>query len=59
VGHALYILCHQLAQHDKAVQQELDNAGSKLNLNADAVKYYSQRTAQIEVKEKSFLALSP
>ena len=50
MGHALYILCHQLAQHDKAVQAELDKALSKRSLYADAVSYYSQRTAQIEVK---------
>lgn len=49
VGHSLYILCHQLAQHDKAVQMELDRAVSKRSLYADAVKYYSDRTAQIEV----------
>lgn len=49
VGHSLYILCHQLAQHDKAVQMELDRAVSKRSLYADAVNYYSDRTAQIEV----------
>jgi len=43
-------LCHQLAQHDKAVQAELDRAAnSKRSLYADAVKYYSDKTAQIEV----------
>ncbi|XP_021948195.1 inositol 1,4,5-trisphosphate receptor [Folsomia candida] len=49
VGHSLYILCHQLAQHDKAVQMELDRAVSKRSLYADAVNYYSDRTAQIEI----------
>lgn len=48
MGHALYILCHQLAQHDKAVQLELDRALGKRDLYADAIKYYSDRTAQIE-----------
>ncbi|ODM94987.1 Inositol 1,4,5-trisphosphate receptor type 1 [Orchesella cincta] len=59
VGHALYILCHQLGQHDKAVQMELDRAISKKSLYADAIKYYSDRTAQIEIvregDEKEYL----
>lgn len=59
VGHALYILCHQLGQHDKAVQMELDRAISKRSLYADAIKYYSDRTAQIEIvregDEKDYL----
>ncbi|CAG7731913.1 unnamed protein product [Allacma fusca] len=49
VGHALYILCHQLKQHDKSVQAELDKALSKKSLYADAFSYYSERTAQIEI----------
>jgi len=44
VGHSLYLLCHQLAQHDKVVMGELEQ-----NQYGDAIQYYSDRTAQIEV----------
>ena len=47
VGHNIYILCHQLAAHNKelAALVRASPAGS----NADALRYYRTHTAQIEV----------
>ncbi|XP_015117439.1 inositol 1,4,5-trisphosphate receptor isoform X3 [Diachasma alloeum] len=51
VGHNIYILCHQLAHHNKELAtmlrpSELNNADPKIN---KALKYYATHTAQIEI----------
>lgn len=51
VGHNIYILCHQLAQHHKELAvmlkpSEQNNADPKIN---KALEYYASHTAQIEV----------
>lgn len=53
VGHNIYILCHQLAQHNKELAtmlkpSEQNNADPKIN---KALQYYATHTAQIEVLE--------
>ena len=51
VGHNIYILCHQLAQHNKdlALLMKLSEDGDP-NTN-QALQYYANHTAQIEVKK--------
>jgi hypothetical protein len=53
VGHNIYILAHQLASHNKALQQELEKAnkhsGNVLSMTKDAIEYYAENTAQIEI----------
>jgi hypothetical protein len=50
VGHNIYILCHQLAQHNKELAALLkpseNNSDPKMN---QALKYYASHTSQIEV----------
>ncbi|OAD53290.1 Inositol 1,4,5-trisphosphate receptor [Eufriesea mexicana] len=51
VGHNIYILCHQLAQHNKELSSmlkpsEQNNADPKIN---KALQYYATHTAQIEI----------
>ena len=49
VGHNIYILCHQLAQHNKelaALLKPSELADPKTN---QALEYYANHTAQIEV----------
>ncbi|XP_059489597.1 inositol 1,4,5-trisphosphate receptor isoform X6 [Neocloeon triangulifer] len=50
VGHNIYILCHQLAQHNKELAAMLKpseiNSDPKINL---ALTYYASHTAQIEI----------
>ncbi|KAK2589036.1 hypothetical protein KPH14_001879 [Odynerus spinipes] len=51
VGHNIYILCHQLAQHNKELAtmlkpSEETNADPKIN---KALQYYASHTAQIEI----------
>ncbi|KAK2918004.1 inositol 1,4,5-trisphosphate-gated calcium channel ITPR2 [Channa argus] len=55
VGHNIYILAHQLARHNKILQQSL-TPGSGLrsgvdpdNEGDDALSYYANHTAQIEI----------
>ncbi|KAM9375957.1 inositol 1,4,5-trisphosphate-gated calcium channel ITPR2 isoform 2-T2 [Pholidichthys leucotaenia] len=57
VGHNIYILAHQLARHNKILQQSL-RPGSGLgpgsgmdpdNEQDDALQYYAKHTAQIEI----------
>ncbi|CAI5664572.1 unnamed protein product [Oreochromis niloticus] len=57
VGHNIYILAHQLARHNKILQQSL-TPGSGLGLGSgmdhdkekdDALRYYAKHTAQIEI----------
>ncbi|XP_075987292.1 inositol 1,4,5,-trisphosphate receptor isoform X4 [Anticarsia gemmatalis] len=47
VGHNIYILCHQLAAHNKELAA-LVRASPHGN-NADALRYYRTHTAQIEI----------
>ncbi|XP_075997943.1 inositol 1,4,5-trisphosphate-gated calcium channel ITPR2 [Genypterus blacodes] len=57
VGHNIYILAHQLARHNKTLQQSLKpggglGPGSGLDLKQtmdDAHHYYANHTAQIEI----------
>jgi len=49
VGHNIYILCHQLAQHNKDLGQLMkpsEDGDPKIN---QALQYYANHTAQIEV----------
>ncbi|KAH0948674.1 hypothetical protein HN011_002941 [Eciton burchellii] len=51
VGHNIYILCHQLAQHNKELAMilkpsEQNSADPKIN---KALEYYASHTAQIEI----------
>ncbi|KAK3929989.1 Inositol 1,4,5-trisphosphate receptor [Frankliniella fusca] len=50
VGHNIYILCHQLAQHNKELAAMLKpsvaNTDAKVN---QALDYYASHTAQIEI----------
>ncbi|XP_034937156.1 inositol 1,4,5-trisphosphate receptor isoform X4 [Chelonus insularis] len=51
VGHNIYILCHQLAQHNKELSamlkpSESNNTDEKIN---KALQYYATHTAQIEI----------
>ncbi|KAK9497764.1 hypothetical protein O3M35_004424 [Rhynocoris fuscipes] len=50
VGHNIYILCHQLAQHNKDLAELLKpseiNTDPKIN---QALEYYASHTAQIEI----------
>ncbi|XP_069694590.1 inositol 1,4,5-trisphosphate receptor isoform X4 [Periplaneta americana] len=50
VGHNIYILCHQLAQHNKELAALLKpsegNSDPKMN---QALKYYASHTSQIEI----------
>lgn len=50
MGHNIYILCHQLAQHNKELaamlRPSVSNTDAKVN---QALEYYASHTAQIEV----------
>lgn len=49
VGHNIYILCHQLAQHNKELAGLLKpSEGGDVKTNM-ALQYYANHTAQIEV----------
>uniref|UniRef100_A0A8C3IFY9 Inositol 1,4,5-trisphosphate receptor n=1 Tax=Chrysemys picta bellii TaxID=8478 RepID=A0A8C3IFY9_CHRPI len=48
VGHNIYILAHQLARHNKTLQQML-KPGSDPDEGDEALKYYANHTAQIEI----------
>ncbi|KAF4022699.1 hypothetical protein G4228_014783 [Cervus hanglu yarkandensis] len=48
VGHNIYILAHQLARHNKLLQQML-KPGSDPDDGDEALKYYANHTAQIEI----------
>lgn len=52
VGHNIYILCHQLAQHNKELaamlKPSVTNTDAKVN---QALEYYASHTAQIEVSD--------
>lgn len=54
MGHNIYILCHQLAQHNKELAailkpSEQNTTDPKIN---KALQYYASHTAQIEVNNK-------
>uniref|UniRef100_A0A7N6BBH0 Inositol 1,4,5-trisphosphate receptor n=1 Tax=Anabas testudineus TaxID=64144 RepID=A0A7N6BBH0_ANATE len=55
VGHNIYILAHQLARHNKILQQSLrpgSGLGSGMDPDSekdDALHYYANHTAQIEI----------
>uniref|UniRef100_A0A8C6SHK6 Inositol 1,4,5-trisphosphate receptor n=1 Tax=Neogobius melanostomus TaxID=47308 RepID=A0A8C6SHK6_9GOBI len=55
VGHNIYILAHQLARHNKILQQSLrpgSGSGLAADLDSekdDALHYYANHTAQIEI----------
>ena len=48
VGHNIYILCHQLALYNREIHQLLKTVQSDPKV-AEALRYYSSHTAQIEV----------
>lgn len=48
VGHNIYILCHQLALYNKEIGQLLKAVPNDSKI-AEALRYYSSHTAQIEV----------
>ncbi|KAG8438565.1 hypothetical protein GDO86_004943 [Hymenochirus boettgeri] len=48
VGHNIYILAHQLAKHNKTLQQML-KPGSDSEEGDEALRYYANHTAQIEI----------
>ncbi|KAE8613073.1 hypothetical protein XENTR_v10007556 [Xenopus tropicalis] len=48
VGHNIYILAHQLARHNKALQHML-KPGLDPEEGDEALKYYANHTAQIEI----------
>ncbi|KFO65716.1 Inositol 1,4,5-trisphosphate receptor type 2, partial [Corvus brachyrhynchos] len=48
VGHNIYILAHQLACHNKALQQML-KPGSDPDEGDEALRFYAKHTAQIEI----------
>ncbi|KAL1130070.1 hypothetical protein AAG570_013013 [Ranatra chinensis] len=50
VGHNIYILCHQLAQHNKDLAALLKPSETYTDLKINqALEYYASHTAQIEV----------
>lgn len=55
VGHNIYILCHQLAQHNKELATLLKSPETPLNdaKTNHALLYYASHTAQIEVRLNS------
>lgn len=48
VGHNIYILCHQLAQHNKDLANLLKSSGCEPKVD-QALLYYASHTAQIEI----------
>ncbi|XP_066541868.1 inositol 1,4,5-trisphosphate receptor type 2 [Hoplias malabaricus] len=49
VGHNIYILAHQLARHNKILQQNLKPATESDTDGDEPLKYYATHTAQIEI----------
>ncbi|XP_077487109.1 inositol 1,4,5,-trisphosphate receptor isoform X2 [Amblyomma americanum] len=49
VGHNIYILCHQLAQHNRDLAGLLKPHESSDCKTAQALQYYASHTAQIEI----------
>ncbi|XP_063282733.1 inositol 1,4,5-trisphosphate receptor type 1 isoform X3 [Pelobates fuscus] len=48
VGHNIYILAHQLARHNKELQQML-KPGVQIGDGDEALEFYAKHTAQIEI----------
>ncbi|KAG8436073.1 hypothetical protein GDO86_007249 [Hymenochirus boettgeri] len=48
VGHNIYILAHQLARHNKELQQML-KPGGQAGEGDEALEFYAKHTAQIEI----------
>ena len=46
VGHNIYILAYQLAQHKEELKEALERAREE----KDSIQYYAERTGQIEVR---------
>ena len=53
VGHNIYILAYQLAQHKK----ELKHFWMENRRGDNAIQYYAQHTAQIEVSLSSVVSI--
>ncbi|KAF5282120.1 hypothetical protein FQA39_LY17676 [Lamprigera yunnana] len=49
VGHNIYILCHQLAQHNKELAALLKLSEGSDPITLQALNYYASHTAQIEI----------
>lgn len=47
VGHNIYILAYKLSEHKEELKEKLDSQAS-----SDAIKFYSEHTAQIEVRQE-------
>lgn len=58
VGHNIYILCHQLAQHNKELAVLLKPSDTNADPSTNqALIYYNHHTAQIEVSNNYFTFL--
>ncbi|XP_067860775.1 inositol 1,4,5-trisphosphate-gated calcium channel ITPR2 isoform X2 [Heptranchias perlo] len=49
VGHNIYILAHQLSQHNKVLQQKLKPGSDPQDEGDEALRHYAIHTAQIEI----------
>nr|XP_032819189.1 LOW QUALITY PROTEIN: inositol 1,4,5-trisphosphate receptor type 1-like [Petromyzon marinus] len=49
VGHNIYILAHQLARHNKELDQMLHLSSSQGEEGSEALDYYTKHTSQIEI----------
>uniref|UniRef100_A0AAY4DQM8 Inositol 1,4,5-trisphosphate receptor n=1 Tax=Denticeps clupeoides TaxID=299321 RepID=A0AAY4DQM8_9TELE len=49
VGHNIYILAHQLARHNRILQQSLKPGADPDGEGDDALRHYANHTAQIEI----------
>lgn len=52
VGHNIYILCHQLAKHNRGLEELLTKSDNDKLKNA--LTHYRENTAQIEVAYQAF-----
>uniref|UniRef100_UPI00398F64F4 inositol 1,4,5-trisphosphate-gated calcium channel ITPR2 isoform X2 n=1 Tax=Pristiophorus japonicus TaxID=55135 RepID=UPI00398F64F4 len=49
VGHNIYILAHQLSQHNKLLQQKLNPGSDPQDEGSEALTHFANHTAQIEI----------
>ena len=49
VGHNVYILCHQLSNHNEGLRKMMQNKDNLNDSLAQALAHYRENTAQIEV----------
>ncbi|XP_038666908.1 inositol 1,4,5-trisphosphate receptor type 2-like isoform X1 [Scyliorhinus canicula] len=49
VGHNIYILAHQLSQHNKELQLKLKPDSDPQDKGSESLKHYANNTAQIEI----------